>query len=604
MPREALSLATVLFFARHALATALLVATAWAAGRLVLRRWAGPVPAAITLAVGLAACGQALLILGLLGILLPLPIVALVVAIHGAAVSEWRRAARDWRASLALPEAPSSRAFVMAAGSLALLLWVLALYPPVAFDETMYHLPFIRSFAESGSLPFLADLRVPVFPALAEVLGVPLYVLGDDVDTHAISWLAALATAGVLAAWVRLHATALAAQLAAGLWLGTPIVVYLSGVGYIEPVLTMFVTGALYALARSREPAVARGWLLLAGGLAGSAAAVKYHGLFFVGALAIYLCCEVRRELSARCRRLGAFGFGAGFAMLISYGRIVWHTGNPLFPFYPRLFGSSLWDPAGQVAPSAAANLLDFVTLPWRLVFDRGSVGGQPPHSLALLLALPVAVAAAWRLPSARWPLALATAYAFLSPMDARYLVPAVPAAAFAVALGSTRWRPYLLHALLALALLVGLLYGVWSGGRRGPLPTETAGREAYLVRWLPLYPAVRFLNELRPNGYSALGVYAENMVYLARGRWLGDWVGPLAYGRVSPLLADGEALAKELRRQQVEFLVLPLGRLARPAWLSTSSRFTKIYADPLAEIYAVAPPRAGPAGAAPRMAL
>ena len=48
--------------------------------------------------------------------------------------------------------------------------FLLALYPPTAFDETLYHLPFAREFVRTGGVPFLPDLRFPVFPQLAEIL--------------------------------------------------------------------------------------------------------------------------------------------------------------------------------------------------------------------------------------------------------------------------------------------------------------------------------------------------------------------------------------------------------------------------------------------------
>ena len=70
--------------------------------------------------------------------------------------------------------------------------------------------------------------------------------------------------------------------LAAALFLGNPIVVYLAGTGYIEAGLTLFVTAGLFCLDRWRS-AGGRGWLILAAVLTATACDVKYLGLFFLG---------------------------------------------------------------------------------------------------------------------------------------------------------------------------------------------------------------------------------------------------------------------------------------------------------------------------------
>lgn len=576
---------SILFFLRHAAVTALFVATAWAAGRAVLRRWADPAPAALAVAVGMAALAQALFFLGVLGCLRRWPIVALAAAVHLLAIPEWRRAIASWR-ELGSGDLP--RGAALAAGLFALLLWTLSLYPPLAFDETLYHLPFTRAFADSGALPFLPDLRMPVFPQLAEILAVPLYLFGDDVDTHAISWLATLAVAGLLLAWNERERAGSAGQVAAAFWLGGPIVVYLSGVGYVEPLLAMLVAGACYCYARAERGGLP-GWWLLAGGLAGSAASVKYHGLFFVAALGV--AAIVQR----RPRPLLLYAGGALAALLPSYARIVLHTGNPLFPFYPQLLGATAWTPTYEVAPAAYDHWWQFVTLPFRLVFDRASIGGLPPHSPALMLAVPLACYAALREPRARLPLLAAVGYALFSPMDARYLLLAVPLLAVASGLAAARWPRLPVRAAVVLLILPGVLYGLFTAGRRGAVPTTPASRERHLEAWLPIYPAVRYLNERESAGYTAYALTSEEMVYWARGRWLGDHNGQGAYRRVAPLLGDPGALHAVLRDLEVEYLVVPRGR---PTGLSAGRRlpselFAEIYRDELAIIYALVEPAA-----------
>src|SRR6185295_17652345 len=161
----------------------------------------------------------------------------------------------------------------------ALPLAVLALYPPTAFDPTLYHLPYARAFVATGGLPYLPDLRFPVFPQASEVLFAEAMLFSDDRAAQLLSLVATLATAGILFSWARRAWGAEAGALAAGLFLGGPIVAYLSGTAYTEPLLVLFTAATFACLDRYLADEDPRR-LAFAGFLAGTAAAVKYLGLF------------------------------------------------------------------------------------------------------------------------------------------------------------------------------------------------------------------------------------------------------------------------------------------------------------------------------------
>ena len=52
-------------------------------------------------------------------------------------------------------------------------------------------------------MPFLADLRSPVFPQLEELLQAGVLMFAGDVATHLVQLLAVLLTAALLAGWGR-----------------------------------------------------------------------------------------------------------------------------------------------------------------------------------------------------------------------------------------------------------------------------------------------------------------------------------------------------------------------------------------------------------------
>ncbi|HTQ80536.1 MAG TPA: glycosyltransferase family 39 protein, partial [Thermoanaerobaculia bacterium] len=604
-------LAAPAFLLGHLLALALLAATAWVLGR----RLSGSLPLtegwerlALPLALGLAGLAHLAFLLGLAH-LLQLPVLAAaLVGIHLAGLPAWREARTafsGWH-----------RSGMATLGLLCLLLplFLLALYPPTAFDATLYHLPDARAFARTGALPFLADLRFPVFPQLSEALFAAVLLLAGDVAVHLIELLAILATAALLVAWGRETLPPRASGLAGAAYLGTPIVVHLGTSAYIEAGLTLFATASLYALHRWRRSGE-RGWLALCAVFAASAADVKYLGLFFLAVAALGAALPLSRSLpgiSGPSRlsrpslpswlaRLALFGAVALAVVLPVYGRIFYYTGNPLFPYLPGIFGHTPWDPVTlkplpRSLPAALGQALHtLATLPWDVVFARSLTGGQPPFSPLLLLALPLLAAAFVLERRVRPWLLVALAYAAffpLLPADSRYLLPALPLLCLALAAALVRFcPPRWTVPLLVLLLLPGWLYAGYRLSRQGVLPTTVEARERYLTAHLPLYPALTWLNRERGSAYTVYAFFAEDMTYFAAGTLLGDWHGPGRFTEILPALGDPDLLWEKLRSLKADYLLVPRerGGLRLPEGPAFPRRFRLVYTDRAAWVFALA---------------
>jgi 4-amino-4-deoxy-L-arabinose transferase-like glycosyltransferase len=571
----------ITFLALHLLVLALLAVTAWVAGRLATRRWIvmeGLERLAVPTALGLSLLAHAAFALAALGLLTRSSLIVLIAAIHLLGIPVWRevRIHRSWRTALGMLVAVAP-------------VFVLALYPPTVFDETLYHLPIARAFAATRSVPFLPDLRVPVFPSLNELLFAGMLLLADDVSTHLIQFVSTLAAAALLIEWGRRSFSPAAGWLAAAAFLGNPIVVHLSGTGYVEPLLTLFITASLYTLERWRESG-RTAWLVLAALFAGSASGVKYLGLFFVGAVFLAALPSVVRE--RRWRDLAIASAVALAVLAPTYGRILSYTGNPLFPFFPEVFGSGLWDPQAAPSRTLEVRVIEYLRIPWTVLFDRRSVGWQPPYSPAYLLASPLLVFGFIRIPKIRWLLGMALAYSLLFhllPPDSRYLAIVLPLVSLALgaSLGGWRLGSWRIPAVVAILLLPGWIYSLYGIHREGPLPVSPAEREAYLRKELPAYAAVQHLDGLRGKDYVAYGIYAENLVYHADGTLLGDWNGPASYFRVLPALRDPELFHRRLREMDADYLLIVRGKGIRlpqgPEW---SRCFRRIYSDRWADIY------------------
>lgn len=596
-----------------------LAATAGIAGALVLRRMPALVGGelwALAPALGLALLGQLCGLLGLAGQLHRPAILAGVAAIHLAGHRLWRElfAALRGRSRPLFHRRWTVRAAAIAGGALLAAPWLVqALYPPAAFDETLYHLPFARAFAATGGLPFLPELRFPVFPQLAEALSAALLLVGGDVATHFVALLAVVLTAALVAAWGAARFGAPAGALAAALWLGHPIVAYLGATGYVEPLLALFVTAACWSVTRWRASGE-HGALALAALFAASAADVKYLGLFFLAAVGAAVLHSPSRQAAGGERWRGAALFGGVTALVLLpwYGRILALTGNPLFPFLPGLFGGSPWHAEVSAMPGSLAHaarpswgsaaglyLRRLVELPWDVVWRRDRVGHLPPLSPLALVTAPLLVLAALREPRIRPLAALGAGFCLLFPLlpaDARYLVPVLPLFALAIAAGLADLLPAQLRRGAGLALLTlavfspGWLYAGYRLTRLGPLPTTPAARAAHLRQQLPVYAAVERLNdEWRPGERSYL-LFAEEMRYHLRGDVVGDWFGPDNYREITPLLADPAALARRLQALGIDYFLVGTNRGPLPprdsgAWRSA---FRLLHEDTAAALYAV----------------
>src|SRR5258708_6129378 len=211
----------------HAAALALILLVAAAAGTAV----AGPrMPLSLRAALGLAVAGQVFCILGVVGSLRPLGISVFVVL---ALVAGGGRSGRGWWPGMAREQG----AWVVV-GVLPLLL--LALHPPLAFDETLYHLPFVRWMARTGWLTWRPDVRFPLFPELHEALCVPLFLALGDAATHLVALAETLILAALLVEWPR-PAHRLAGFLPGAVVLRSPLPVHLATITAVDSALALFI---------------------------------------------------------------------------------------------------------------------------------------------------------------------------------------------------------------------------------------------------------------------------------------------------------------------------------------------------------------------------
>ncbi|MCG8460718.1 MAG: glycosyltransferase family 39 protein, partial [Holophagales bacterium] len=514
--------------------------------------------------------------------------------------------------------ASAAAGFLLTAGGLLML----ALYPRLDFDETLYHLPFSRAMLETGELPYLPHLRYPVFPILQEALWTPLLAtLGQSGPSALVA--AQTAWVGLLLGYWAGDRLGFGYGLsAAGLWLGCPIGWWTGTQAMVDVGLALCTTVAAFCVDRWESSRQHR-WLVLAGVAAGGGAAIKYHGLLVLGLVvaAVLLGSGLGRRLVASARLLAS----AALVVLPVYGWITASTANPVFPFAAGTFGVSEWSQhtrqtgGPEVAARADMGTVFSVRLKGALqkldqvpeTLGRLAIPGRlenapAPLSVWLVLLAPAGLLALrgppWRRPR-RWALLFLLYFLiwFASSQDSRYLYSALPLliplyvtglAVVARSLPGRRGVAAVAGVMPLLLVLPGFAFAAGELARLGALPTSGSAREAFLHEHRPGYTALRNAEAhwaaLHADGRSPriFTLFGADLQYFARAPLHGDWYGPDRFSRFGDFRQP--SIVERLRAEGFDY-VLEVHRRT-PATLRPFPGLKLLYRDERSALWQIAP--------------
>jgi hypothetical protein len=439
---------------------------------------------------------------------------------------------------------------------------VTALAPPTAKDALQYHIALPKAWLAAGALVDV-PYNIPGLRALgAEMSGVWGMLLGRLVSLRAGE--AAFGAAmfayvpmllAVVHGWARERGLGRGLALTAAVMVASaPVAWEVAGAGYVDVALALYVTLAFRAVARwwTGDGAAALAELALALGFALSVKLLAAAALFLLAVLVLFNARRAQPLQDGTASRRASVGLAALAAGLVIgspwYLRTWLLTGTPLFPFFTALWpGHALgWDETRSVLFQAfnaqyggdPKGPLDYVLLPVRLgLMGRREVPQEWESVLgpAFLAGAPLVALALWRrrLDAELGLAAAGAAWLFawwaLSAQVLRYLLPALPLAALAIAgaaaaLGHSERT--LARALLISTLggqLVILAWFVHDDPVRVVLGTET--RQAYLSRRLDYYPYYRLINETLPADAKVWLIDARRDTYHLERPYFGDYL-------------------------------------------------------------------------------
>jgi len=211
------------------------------------------------------------------------------------------------------------------------------LFPPIAFDELMYHLPHAAQWAKSGKLDINEWLRYPWFPYNIDLLYSAAIIIKDDIFTHLIHTFTAWMVAIIIYKLVLKYSVRMVALIAVTIWID--ISKDLIGTAYIDLCLSLYIFVGAITFFFWMENKNDTSFLWLSSFMFGLAAGSKYQSLGFVP-LFIVMLVITAKELDIYLKSSIFFLIPC----IYWYLRNAILTGDPFDPLGGKLFGYYDWN--------------------------------------------------------------------------------------------------------------------------------------------------------------------------------------------------------------------------------------------------------------------
>lgn len=479
----------------------------------------------------------------------------------------------------------------------ALPLFLIALGPTRSWDAEVYHLSLPELYVAHGGFR-VVDMNVySNWPLGVELFFAAALVLQDFVTAKLVHWGFGLLVLLALTRKLGRGAASVAWGLAASLlFLANDVVLFEMRVAYVDLALTFYLLCLFFFLDRAaNEPRDTRSpYLWLAGLAAGLAAGVKITGIAYAGLVGLIyaprLWKDLRRDHRLAIRDLVPLALPTTLLAALWPLKAAWATGNPFYPLFWNLLGGPDWSPrlaeqfsTWQQGIGMGREPLDYLLLPLRVILlgDHGYDTFDGKIGSFWLVALPLAVWAAWTSPTARRALGAAFALAVFwaaSSQQMRFLIPVLALIAWALVRGlrdrltaGLEARHRLARATPHMATVVGLallltatdyLSLVRTAGRYAQIFVSPQFAQSSLDAAAP--PVQAAVDALPPD--AKLLLLRTNRRFGLRRELLADSF--FEASQISDWLADAEdpqAVADALDRRGVTHVLIHLDRPERP---------------------------------------
>ena len=460
--------------------------------------------------------------------------------------------------------------------ALGLVHFVVALMPEVGHDALAVHLFVPSHLFSNHQWGFDASTYVwAVMPMMGDWIFALGFMLAGEVAARLIN-VGFIFLLGWLVRDLVLWAggTGLGTRWAVLIFLSTPLTFTESSSLFIESVWTSFVVaGTLVVLMACSSDENRKNNFILAGVLLGCALATKAVTFPFLAVLVLILIW--RHKTWFKSGMTVPLVLGLGLFLLIGavpYITAWWLTGNPVFPFFNKIFQSTFWPPV-NFDPSAQGKGLS-----WDFIYGVTFNSGKYLEARAgaggfqwLLLFLPVSVILLFTRHRRGISLIifglLAITFVFHSTAYLRYIFPAYVVLAAVIGVGlsvvfSNQGKPIYTRLMWISAVLTVLLNVLFlnAGAAYGDFTLTSIyserHRESYLATRQPIRNAVGLVNSLNTET-TPVAVFASPLVAgLKSDALYANWYN-YAW-QTAYFAAQSEAALKNiLKEKNVQFLIV-----------------------------------------------
>ncbi len=260
-----------------------------------------------------------------------------------------------------------------------LMAWIQAMAPPIGNDALAYHLFYPKEFILQHKIFYVENARESLWPFQTEMFFLLGLLLQGTSMVQAVHWSFFILTALAIHAFALRYFGSFAAMIAVLIFVLCPAAFAQSGHAYVDLVLAFYVFLAVYAFMLNGILPM-HSAALLSGIAAAGALSTKYLGISAAATLFFLWVISTKVNLKG----LGLWILGAVLFSSVWYLRSWWVIGNPVYPFFSKIFGSGLdFDIAANVG--MGKRWIDFMKFPWNLTMYPNNFGGESVGPLFLI---------------------------------------------------------------------------------------------------------------------------------------------------------------------------------------------------------------------------
>ncbi len=294
----------------------------------------------VSLFVGTGVVGIAVLLLGLVGWLRPLPISLFIATCIVVTRRSWSRLYTVINEGVLRLKGSREAAVCTAIYLCLIALFVLrAATPPTAADELIYHLPVPQALVQQGRIYPMFDNSLGNLPFLVHMIYAIFLLAGSDIAARLFSLFLAVGTSLAILGFCTRYLTQRVGALAMFAFFGAGMVVELAVTSRIDVSLAGMLFLCTYAMINYLE-SKNQSWLWISALLAGFSLGIKHTAVIWLALVGgMYL---VQQLFINRERMLNVFRLGIGYMLLAFAVASPWYLKNYVWfqnPVYPLLTG-------------------------------------------------------------------------------------------------------------------------------------------------------------------------------------------------------------------------------------------------------------------------